>query len=379
MTRTLASLLIALLASTPSAAQQVAKYGADFLAGGVGAKALAMGGAHVAHANDVNSGYWNAAGLSQITYPEIAYMHVERFAGIVSLDYAAAAYPVSSTSTVALAFIRSGINDIKNTLNAWDGERNRPKANPESYIQTFSAADVAFYMSYARHLRGRFYAGISGKLIRRSIGSFADAWGYSFDAGAQWRGRRFAFGVQLQDVSTMLQSWSVNPSAFEIDGINPDTGQQFTYEEVFEQVLPTGETLLILPVMRLGSGLVLGAGLLSTVTLGMDLDVAFDGQQANAINAGRVSFHPRAGAEYSFRQVIAIRAGINRLASSDQYGLDLVPSVGAGLRLRALSVDYGFGDFGGFASELGYTHRISVQFRLQRSGFRRTETVSDSS
>ncbi len=357
----------------PSPAQRVAKYGADFLAGGVGARALAMGGAHVALAKDVGSGYWNPAGLGMAVYPEFAYMHAERFAGIVSFDYAGVAYPVNATSTVGLSFFRSGVNDIKNTLNAWDAERNQPKPNPESHITTFSAADMAFFVSYARRLHRKYYVGVSAKIIRRSIGDFADAWGYSFDVGVQRRGKRYLLGLQLQDASTMLQSWSVNASAFAVEGTNPNTGAAYTFEGVFAQELPTGETFLVLPVARLGSGLILPVGLNSAVTVGMDLDMAFDGQQANAFNVGAMSLHPRAGVEFSFRDVVALRAGLSRISSSESYGLDIVPSVGAGLRVSDFRVDYGFGDFGGLSAELGFSHRISVHFSLERDAFRRAE------
>ena len=364
-------LLATLIWCVPASAQRIAKYGADFLAGGVDARALAMGGANVAQTRNVNSVYWNPSGLAHTEYPEVAYMHAERFAGIVSFDFAGIAYPVSHNSTVGLSFFRSGVNDIKNTLNAWDAERNQPKANPESYITSFSAADMAFLLSYARRLNQRFTVGASGKIIRRTIGDFADAWGYSFDAGAQWRGDRFMIGVQLQDLSTMLQSWSVNASAFSIEETNPDTGVPYTFTEVFDQELPTGDTFLVLPVVRLGSGLIVPVSSQSTLTFGLDVDIAFDGQQANAFNLGDLSFHPRLGGEFSFRNLVALRAGINRIAQTDSYGLDIVPSVGAGIRLGPLSVDYGFGDFGGLVSDLGYSHRISVHFTWKREQFRR--------
>lgn len=364
-------LLATLIWCIPASAQRIAKYGADFLAGGVDARALAMGGANVAQTRNVNSVYWNPSGLAHTEYPEVAYMHAERFAGIVSFDFAAIAYPVSHNSTVGLSFFRSGVNDIKNTLNAWDAERNQPKANPESYITSFSAADMAFLLSYARRLNQRFTVGASGKIIRRTIGDFADAWGYSFDAGAQWRGDRFMIGVQLQDLSTMLQSWSVNASAFSIEETNPDTGVPYTFTEVFDQELPTGDTFLVLPVVRLGSGLVVPVSSQSTLTFGLDVDIAFDGQQANAFNLGDLSFHPRLGGEFLFRNLVALRAGINRIAQTDSYGLDIVPSVGAGIRLGPLSVDYGFGDFGGLVSDLGYSHRISAHFTWKREQFRR--------
>jgi len=364
-------LLIVLANCLPVSAQKIAKYGADFLAGGVDARALAMGGAYVAQTWNVNSVYWNPAGLAHTEYPEVAYMHAERFAGIVSFDFAAVSYPATANSTVGLSFFRSGVNDIKNTLNAWDAERNRPKANSEAYITSFSAADMAFLLSYARRLHQRFTVGISGKIIRRTIGDFADAWGYSIDTGAQWRGDRFMIGVQVQDLSTMLQSWSVNTPAFSIEATNPDTGAPYTFTEVFDQELPTGDTFLVLPVARLGSAMIMSVGTQSAVTIGLDLDIAFDGQQADAFNLGELSFHPRIGAEFSFRDLVALRAGINRIAQTDSYGLDVVPSVGAGIRLGFLSIDYGFGDFGGLVSDLGYSHRISVHFIWKREQVRR--------
>lgn len=352
-------------------AQRVAKYGADFLSGGVGARALGMGGAHVALAQDVNAGYWNPAGLSRMAYPEFAYMHAERFAGIVTFDYGSAAFPINANSTLGISFFRSGVNDIKNTLNAWDVERDQPKARPETYFESFSAADMAFFVSYARMYKERLALGVTGKIIRRTIGDFADAWGYSFDIGIQYRTRRFLFGANIQDASTMLQSWSINEAAFAIDDVNPTTGQNYTFQEVFEQELPTGQTFLVLPVARLGSGIILPAGLGNTFTLGFDLDLAFDGQQANAFNAGDISFHPRIGGEFNLKNVVALRAGFNRVTNSDRYGLDFVPSVGAGLRLKQIAVDYGFGDFGGLSSDLGYSHRISVQFSLEQPGLQR--------
>ena len=61
-----------------------AKYGGDFLSVGAGARALGMGSAHAAITNDVTSAYWNPAGLTDVESLDIAYMHSERFAGIVS-------------------------------------------------------------------------------------------------------------------------------------------------------------------------------------------------------------------------------------------------------------------------------------------------------
>lgn len=366
-----AGLLLVAGWSRPGQAQEVAKYGADFLAGGVGARALGMGGAYVGLTQDVHAAYWNPAGLHGLRYPQVAYMHAERFAGVVSFDYGSAALPVSERSTVALAFFRSGVNDIKNTLDAWDPVRGQPKPQAEQYITSFSAADVAFFASYARQLSDALTLGVTGKLIRRSIGDFADAWGYSVDVGVQYTAGRLRLGANVQDISTMLQSWSINEAAFQIDTVNPETGAPYTFSEAFGQELPEGGSYLVLPVARLGAGYVLPFGP-HRVTAALDLDLAFDGQETYVFSAGEaVSFHPRIGAEYSFRDVVALRAGISRVSNSERYGLNVTPTVGAGLRLKQVAIDYGFGDFAGLASELGYSHRISVQVTLEQPRWER--------
>ncbi len=353
--------LLLLAGVTNVSAQRIAKYGADFLSGGVGARALGMGGAYVAVADDASAGYWNPAGLNQIDSPEFAYMHAERFAGVVSFDYAGLAWPLSDRSTIGISFYRSGVNDIKNTLDAWDAARNQPKPNPEDFITSFSAADYAFFFGYGRTVSRKLTIGFTGKIIRRSIGNFADAWGYSMDVGVQYRSGALALGLNLQDITTMLQSWSINRDAL------------INIRDVFGDDLPEGGTELILPVARLGSAYTIGSEK-NRLTLALDVDVAFDGQQVNAFNMGDVSFHPRAGVEYVYMEKVALRAGLSRIQSSRANGLDITPAVGAGFKIKQLQFDYGFGDFSGLVSELGYSHRISVQFTLASSRYKRPGT-----
>ncbi|MFT4603549.1 MAG: hypothetical protein ACI9W4_000264 [Rhodothermales bacterium] len=356
--RLFAFLLLLVLTCTQAQAQRVAKYGADFLAGGVGARALAMGGAHVAVASDVDAVYWNAAGLMGLQFPEVSYMHAERFSGSVSFDYGSAAMPLTDRSTVAFAFFRSGVNDIKNTLDAWDAERDQPKANPGDFVTSFSAADYAFFVGYARQLRPSLAVGVSAKLIRRSIGSFASAWGYSVDASARYVGQRYRFGVNLQDITTMLQSWSIN------------AGNLANLETVFGDELPSGGTELVLPVARLGMARIQPTGQ-GVFTFAADVDLAFDGQAANAFDLASISFHPRLGAEYTHMDVASIRLGLARIRQVRGEGLDMTPTVGAGLKYGGIKIDYGFGDFAGLASELGFSHRMSLSYEFRKEAYKR--------
>jgi hypothetical protein len=383
-------LLIAALAAPPASGQRIAKYGADFLAGGVDARALGMGGAYVGLAHEVSAGYWNPAGLSALTYPEISYMHVERFAGAVSFDYGGAALPVTARSTVGISVFRSGVNDIVNTLSAWNPDRGQPLPNYESRISRFSAADWALFVSYSRQVNEHLSVGVNFKGIHRSIGDFANAWGYSMDASARYTTGPYRFGVVVRDLTTMLQSWSVNPGAFEVNCTNPIDEEPFEaclnddgsliegnaarYEAVFAQRIPQGGTALVLPVARLGSGAVWPVGDGHELTVGLDLDVAVDGQRAFVPSIGDVSFHPRLGAAFRYAGVVELRGGLRRLQIGDPIGVDLTPSVGAGLDLKQLSVDFSFGDFAGLVAEdLGFSYRISAQLRLEQPGLERSD------
>ncbi len=380
--------LLAALGAGPAHGQRLAKYGAEFLAGGVDARALGMGGAYVGLADEVSAGYWNPAGLHGLSYPEIGYMHVERFAGAVSFDYGGIAMPVTARSTVGVSVFRSGVNDIVNTLAAWNPDRGQPLPDYESRITRFSAADWALFVSYSRAVSDRLSVGVNFKGIHRSIGDFANAWGYSMDVAARYRAGPYRLGVVVRDVTTMLQSWSVNPGAFEVNCINPIDEQPFDaclgedgtliennaarYQAVFDQRIPQGGTALVLPVARLGSGAVWPVGDGHTLTVGLDVDVAVDGRRAFVPNIGDVSFRPRLGLAFRYAGVVELRGGVQRLQVGDPIGVDLTPSVGAGLDLEQVSVDFSFGDFAGIvADDLGYSYRISAQLRLEQPGLER--------
>jgi len=89
-------------------------------------------------------------------------------------------------------------------------------------------------------------------------------------------------------------------------------------------------------------------------------------------NIGDVSFRPRLGTAFRYAGVVELRGGLQRIQYGDAIGLDLTPSVGAGLDLQQVSVDFSFGDFAGLTAEdLGYSYRISAQLRLEQPGLKR--------
>jgi hypothetical protein len=314
-----------------------AKYAGEFMAIGVGGRALGLGGAYTALANDVTAGYWNPAGLAALTYPEIALMHDERFGGLVNYDYGAVAIPVGPRSTLAVSVIRLGVDDIANTTDAWIGDLNHnglPDANEIDYskITSFNASEWAFYLSYARKSSERFSYGGNIKVLRHRIGPGA-ATGIGFDVAAAYRCTdRLTLAANLQDATTTLVAWN------------------------------NGTNELITPTLKLGSAYAIDAfgGRFSPA---FDTDVRFEGRtSASNAHLGRISFDFHTGLEYEFKNIVALRTGYSDIGSFN---------VGAGIHLPKLDIDYSFAKFNG-ADQLDNTHRISLTFILQADQYARS-------
>ena len=358
--RSLLLALFFLLFSTHVTYAQVelAKYGNDFLTAGGGARALGMGSAHTAFVNDITAAYWNVAGLSNVKDLQVAYMHSERFSGVVGYDYGAIAYPVQSTNGVlALSFFRQGVDNIANTLNAFDPVRNQPVENAADRITFFSAADMAFFLSYATQKTEKLSLGASAKVVHQRLGPFANAWGYSFDLAAQYNTDFAQFGVQVNDISTMRKLWEVDQSAF-----NTTNG---SFQDVFNDSIPDGTNELVLPSIRLGSAKTFRFDDFTLITAA-DVDLFFENRQAFYINLGRTSIEPHIGSEISYKDVIQFRAGLTDFIDDPENGFTVSPTLGLGFRISYVQFDYGFASFAGATSDLGFTHRISLKFDLAK-------------
>ena len=79
-------------------------------------------------------------------------------------------------------------------------------------IQAFSSADYAFLFSFAQKLKEtenkNIQFGINAKVIHRSVGKFAKAWGFGLDAGIQIFEGKWKFGITARDITTTFNAWS---------------------------------------------------------------------------------------------------------------------------------------------------------------------------
>ncbi len=315
---------------------KIAKYAGEFMTLGVGGRALGMGSTAVALCSDVTSGYWNPAGLSGVTYPEIMFMHDEGFGGLINYDYGAVAIPYGPTATFALSVLRLGVDGIPDTRNALidvNGNNIFDDAARLDYsrITYFASADWAFYGSYAQKSSDELSYGVNIKIIRRSLAE-ASATGIGFDVGAQYKAmENLMVGAVVQDVTTTLVAWS------------------------------TGMNELISPTLRIGGAYTLSV-LGGKVIPAVESDVRFENRKtASTAHIGPVSFDLRAGLEYSYRNIVAFRVGYTDIKQL---------TLGAGLRLPKLDIDYSFAKFDN-SDQLGNTHRISLKLTLDSDKYKR--------
>jgi len=347
-----------------SASAQFTKYSNEFLNIGAGARGMAMAGAQVASVSDGTAGYWNPAALANIRdKPQLNLMHSEYYAGIGKYDFANLVLPLKDNKrTIGLTLLRFAVDDIPNTilLVQSDGTVNFDN------ITTFSSADYAFIFSLAQKAdlakNRNINFGINAKVIYRKAGSFASAWGFGFDAGAQIIGNRWKLGVIAKDVTTTFNAWS-----FSID-------QQM--REVFymtQNEIPTKSTELTAPQLILGGSYSFRLSRKISLLAEADLDVTFDGRRNTVISSNPVSIDPKLGLELNYKDVFFVRGGINNFqqALDDKDTLNqrkiwiYQPSVGAGFKVGDVQIDYAFTNLANQSYPL-YTHVFSIRVDLER-------------
>jgi hypothetical protein len=335
-------------------AQDAPKYSNEFLAIGVGARALGMGSAYTSVVNDVTSGYWNPAGILGVKGDlQVGVMHSEYFAGIAKYDYIGLAKPIDSMSTIGFSFIRFGIDNIPNTIDLID-----PSGNIDyDRITSFSTADQAFIITYARKMRvPGLRIGGNAKVIYRRVGQFGQAWGFGLDAGAQYDLDRWRFSAVGRDITGTFNAWS-----YTLDQRTIDVFQQTNNE------IPENSVEVTLPRLMLGVARQFDFGEKLDLIASVDLENTFDGRRNTLIRSGTWSSDPRIGLELGYAGVVYVRTGLSQFQYvtdlSDSKQLTMQPNIGLGLKIKSVSLDYALTDIGDNSVAL-YSNVFSLKFDL---------------
>ena len=91
------------LGAAVAAAGAADKYSADWMTYGAGARALGMGGAFVAVADDATAPYWNPAGMPAVEGAAFSAMHSYTFNGLATYDSVFGAYNLGDVGTAGRA------------------------------------------------------------------------------------------------------------------------------------------------------------------------------------------------------------------------------------------------------------------------------------
>ena len=351
MKKTIAILL--LFISLMSHGQAVRKYSNEFMNIGVDAAALGMSNAVTGNTGDVNSGYWNPAGLLKIEDSEAALMHASYFANIAQYDYAAYAKKIDDRSAWGVSLIRFGVDDILNTTQLIDSEGNIDY----NRISLFSTADYGLTFSYARQMKLEgFQYGVNAKVIRRVIGDFANSWGFGFDVGLQFDRNDWHFGLMLRDITTTYNVWAIDEDKYQ-DIQDAVAGQN--------QELPES-TEITMPKAQLGIAKKIEFHYDYTLLAAVNLNMQF-ARTNDVIASDAVSIDPAVGFEFGYTDLVFLRAGVGNFQNVQQLDgstkVNFQPNIGLGFKYKGIQIDYALTDLGDQSAAL-YSNIFSVKVDL---------------
>jgi hypothetical protein len=349
--KTIAILLLFISLTTHG--QAVRKYSNEFMNIGVDAAALGMSNAVTGYTGDVNSGYWNPAGLLKIEDSEAALMHASYFANIAQYDYAAYAKKIDDRSAWGVSLIRFGVDDILNTTQLIDSEGNIDY----NRISLFSTADYGLTFSYARQMKLEgFQYGVNAKVIRRVIGDFANSWGFGFDVGLQFDRNDWHFGLMLRDITTTYNVWAIDEDKYQ-EIQDAVAGQN--------QELPES-TEITLPKAQLGIAKKFEFHYDYTLLAAVNLNMQF-ARTNDVIASDAVSIDPAVGFEFGYTDLVFLRAGVGNFQNVQQLDgstkVNFQPNIGLGFKYKGIQIDYALTDLGDQSAAL-YSNIFSVKVDL---------------
>lgn len=358
-----------LLLVAVAAPARATKYAGEFLKIPVGARAVGMGGAFSAIADDATAPFWNPAGMVYLPYKEGFLQHAEKFGSLVNHDFGSVVWPMKNgeenRSAIGLSLVSVGVQDIPITprpgglvagrdFNDYGRDNDPTTSDPghqngiwdpgERLLITSddlfmaSSRDMALSLAYALQ-RGRHWAfGAAVKFVRQSIpdtipGEHVTSFGAGLDFGATWMPNdAITVGLVMHDLTTTYLTWSNGT------------------REIVSPNLTTGAAINFYPAQG------------HALTWGTDFAWDFEGRDLDSqLKLGFLNADLRVGMEYWYRNTLALRTGLN--------GKDL--DFGAGVRYRHFGVDYAAALNRFFASndsefpddhDLETTHLVSASF-----------------
>jgi len=162
--------------TTGQSFQKAGSTGSQFLKIGVGARAMAMGGAFGGLSNDITALYYNPAGIAKLEGTNLGVEYNSWFADLKH-SYAALSFPLMSDYTFGLSLVLLDAGSIEMTT----------IEQPEGTGSTYSVSDLAVGFTLAGRITDQFSFGLTLKYIENTIHDLT-ARNFAFDAGTIYEG-----------------------------------------------------------------------------------------------------------------------------------------------------------------------------------------------
>ena len=347
--------IVALIAFCVLTIQPVdARYTADFLTLGVGARALGMGGAGTALSDNAYAPYWNPAGLGQLTRYEVSFMH-STLNEADAYDFVGYVHPLKKRGAIGVSWLRVGVDDIPITslpvVSRPVGPANRPEV-----VGSFNNTDNAFLLASGWRLPSRygidFHLGGTLKLLYMSGYRSTNAIGGGADIGFvamtnREKPHQLMLGLQVSDVFTTKLYWNTPPLS----------ADQTSHTETILPHLKIGiATVHRLPIFR--STLIMALDTYVQNRAGLETEPE---PTVKTPQGSPVELH--AGAEWTLFDLLSLRIGLSERSGSLESVRQLTAGVGLNLRFvtgAGAGLDYAFANH----PALGGSHRISLRIRF---------------
>jgi long-subunit fatty acid transport protein len=207
------SLMVILCASLTYAATGDGGYAAAFSRMGLGARALGMGGAFVAVADDGFASSFNPAGLVQLKRPTFSasyrFMSLDR-----KLSYASYQQPIKGGAAVGLYWINAGVSNVE--TRDYEGKVTGELNNHENLIN----------FNFAKRIINIFSAGLNIKYSQSNL-AVLDANTVGFDLGVLFTPyEKIRIGLAAENIG-MRYSWNSVKYWQEFDQVGTDTKEDF--------------------------------------------------------------------------------------------------------------------------------------------------------
>ncbi len=282
---------------------------------GFGARALGLGQAFTAMADDPTAVFWNPSGLEFVHQQSVTFFHTTLFEGTM-YDFLGYAYPTLNLGTFGIGVGRIGTGNVT----------QRDILGND--LGNFTFEEYHGFFSYAKKLPWDFTGGLSVRVIRRGWNSLQEEGdlvdtGVGLDFGMMYKPQIFT--------SVLLRDWSFGLSLRNLFAPQVNEG------EAIDEFPLTVRLGILRKLYLMGEG--------NRLNFLMDFDYS---EKRDLL----LHF----GLEYRFREMGMLRAGF------DGKGL----TFGAGTQYSIFQIDYAFGS-SPYADVFSSVHRFSLSVNFGRN------------